>query len=384
LALHTGIPPDLLDEEARMATRRELLQWATALLTLPALGRAQSDIGRAGRPLDLLFLGGTGFLGPHQVEYALARGHKVTLFNRGKSGPGLFGDRVEVLLGDRDTQVAPGLSALQGTRRWDVVIDNSGYIPRHVRDSVELLKDRCRRYLFISTVAVYDTTSASRFDEDSALRPAPNPATEEVTGETYGPLKAECDRIVQAMLGERSVIVRPTYIVGPGDDTDRFTYWVERMARGGEVLGPPAPKAELQWIDVRDLCPWVVRLAERDQPGIYNAAGPAAPMSWEQILTELARGSAQLAKIRWATNEVIAKTGIKLPLVRPPFFKGADSLHFDSAAAQAAGLRFRSLADTAGATSAWWRAQPEERRAKPRGWPTEAQEQEALRLLSAG
>jgi 2'-hydroxyisoflavone reductase len=367
-----------------MATRRELLQWMSALIAVPALARAQSDPGRTDRPLDLLFLGGTGFLGPHQVEYALSRGHRVTLFNRGKSGPGLFGDRVEVLLGDRDAQVAPGLSALQGTRRWDVVIDNSGYIPRHVRDSVELLKDRCRRYLFVSTVAVYDTTVASRFDEDSALRPAPNPATEEVTGETYGPLKAECDRIVQAMLGERAIIVRPTYIVGPGDDTDRFTYWVERMARGGEVLGPPAPKAELQWIDVRDLCPWIVQLAERDQPGIYNAAGPATPMTWEQILTELAKGSAQPAQIRWATSEVIAKTGIKLPLVRQPFFKGADSLHFDSTAALAAGLRFRSLADTAAATSAWWRALPEERRAKPWGWPTEAQEQEALRLLSAG
>jgi 2'-hydroxyisoflavone reductase len=318
------------------------------------------------------------------VVYALARGHKVTLFNRGKSGPGLFGDRVEVLLGDRDTNVAPGLTALQGTRRWDVVIDNSGYVPRHVRDSVELLKNRCGRYLFVSTVAVYDTTVASRFDENAALRPAPNPATEEVTGQTYGPLKAECDRIVQAMLGKQATIVRPTYIVGPGDDTDRFTYWVERMARGGEVLGPPNPKAELQWVDVRDLCPWIVDLAERDQPGIFNAAGPATPVMWEQVLTALAERGGKPATIRWATNDVMAKTGIKLPLVRPPFFKGADSLHFDSAAAQAAGLRFRSLDDTAAATSAWWRAQPDERRAKARGWPTEAQEQEALKLLSAG
>jgi 2'-hydroxyisoflavone reductase len=372
------------DKETEMATRRELLQWATALMTLPALGRAQSAIGRAGKPLDLLFLGGTGFLGPHQVEYALARGHKVTLFNRGKSGPSLFGDRVEVLLGDRDANTAPGLAALQGTRRWDVVIDNSGYVPRHVRDSVDLLKGRCGRYLYVSTVAVYDVTAGTRFDEKSPLRAAPNPATEEVTGESYGPLKAECDRIVQAALGKQATIVRPTYIVGPGDDSDRFTYWVERMARGGDVLGPPTPKAELQWIDVRDLCPWIVDLAERGQPGIYNAAGPATPATWEQVLQELGKGSTQPAKVRWATNEVMDKTGIKLPLVRQPYFKGADSLHFDSAAGQAAGLRFRPLADTAAATSAWWRAQPEERRAKPWGWPTEAQEQEALKLLSAG
>jgi 2'-hydroxyisoflavone reductase len=367
-----------------MLTRRELLQWAASLAALPALGHAQSGIVRASRPLELLILGGTGFLGPHQVEYALARGHKVTLFNRGKSGPGLFGDRVEVLLGDRDANVAPGLSALQGKRRWDVVIDNSGYVPRHVRDSVELLGPRCRRYVFVSTVSVYDMTTASRFDENSPLRPAPNPATEAVTRESYGPLKAECDRTVQSMLGEQANIVRPTYIVGPGDDSDRFTYWVERMARGGEVLGPPNPQAALQWIDVRDLCPWIVQLAERDQPGIYNAAGPATPIKWEQVLAVLSARATQPAQIRWATREVMHQTGIQLPLVRAPSIQGADSLHFDNAAAQAAGLRFRSLADTATATSDWWRAQPDSRRANPEGWPTAAQEQEALRLLRSG
>lgn len=367
-----------------MATRRELLYWAAALMTLPVLCRAQTAVGRAEKPLNLLFLGGTGFLGPHQVEYALARGHHVTLFNRGKHGPDRYGDRVEVLLGDRDANTAPGLAALQGTRRWDVVIDNSGYVPRHVRDSVELLKGRCGRYVYVSTVAVYDTSKGTRFDEKSPLRPAPTPATEEVTGESYGPLKAECDRIVQAVLGKQATIVRPTYIVGPGDETDRFTYWVERMARGGEVLGPPNAAAELQWIDVRDLCPWIVELAERDQAGIYNAAGPATPATWEQVLQELAKGSTQPVKMRWATTAILDKTGIKLPLVRAPFFKGADSLHFDSGAAEAAGLRFRSLADTAAATRAWWRAQPEERRAKPKSWPTEVQEQETLKLLAGG
>ena len=367
-----------------MVTRRDLLQLATALVALPALGRAESGIDRAERPLEILFLGGTGFLGPHQVEFALARGHKVTLFNRGKSGPGLFGDRVEVLLGDRDANVAPGLSALHGTRRWDVVIDNFGYVPRHVRDSVELLKKRCRRYVYVSTVSVYDLSADPCCNEQSPLRAAPNPPTEDVTRESYGPLKAECDRIVQAMLGKQASIVRPTFIVGPGDDTDRFTYWVERMARGGEVLGPPHPKAGLQWIDVRDLCPWIVQLAERDLPGIFNAAGPATPMTWEQVLSALSTRAGQPAQVRWATNEVMSKSGITLPLARPASFRGTESLRFDNAAAQAAGLQFRSLDDTAAATSAWWRAQPEARRAKPEGWPTEAQEQEALRLLRSG
>lgn len=365
-----------------MTTRREILQWATALMSLSAISRAQGAVAAAAKPLNILFLGGTGFLGPHQVEYALARGHRITLFNRGKSGPSLYGDRVEVLLGDRDASTAPGLTALTGTRRWDVVIDNSGYVPRHVKDSVELLKERCSRYLYVSTVAVYDPTSGASFDEESPLRPAPNPATEQVSGETYGPLKAECDRIVQAALGARATIVRPTYIVGPGDETDRFTYWIERMARGGEVLGPPNPKAELQWIDARDLCPWIVDLAERDQAGIYNAAGPVTPVSWEEVLHELAEGAPQRPKVRWATTAVLDQTDIKLPLVRVPFFKGPESMHFDSTAALAAGLRFRPLSDTVAATRAWWRKLPEERRANPEGWPTEAQEQEALELLA--
>jgi 2'-hydroxyisoflavone reductase len=250
-----------------------------------------------------------------------------------------------------------------------------------VRDSVALLKGRCNRYVFVSTVAVYDPSAGPRFDEKSPLRAAPNPQTEEVTGPTYGPLKAECDRIVQAALGRQATIVRPTYIVGPNDDTDRFTYWVERVARGGEVLGPPDPGVELQWIDVRDLCPWIVGLAERGQAGIYNAAGPTTPVAWEQVLLELAKLSAQPVRFRWATNEVLQKTGIRLPLVRQPNLAGNASPHFDGAAAGADGLQYRPLADTAAATLAWWRAQPEERRAKAEGWPTPEQEQQALRLL---
>jgi 2'-hydroxyisoflavone reductase len=365
-----------------MTTRRELLRWATALMALPAIGVAGTSSGRARKPLDILFLGGTGFLGPHQVEYALARGHQVTLFNRGRSASSLFGDRVEVLIGNRDVKIEPGFSALQGTRRWDVVIDNSGYLPRHVRDSIELLKGRITRYVYVSTVAVYEPTAAASFDEESPLRAAPHPETEEVTSATYGPLKAECDRLVQGALGKQATIVRPTYIVGPGDDTDRMTYWVDRVARGGEVLGPPDPKAELQWIDVRDLCPWIVDLAERDQSGIYNAAGPATPASWEQVLQELAKLSSTPVQLQWATPEVIRQTGIRLPFVGAKLFNGRESLHFSSTAAQAAGLRFRPLADTAAATLTWWRSQPDERRAKAEGWPAPELEQEALRLLA--
>jgi 2'-hydroxyisoflavone reductase len=361
-------------------TRRDLLKWITALSVVPGALAAAPPVARAPRSLDMLFLGGTGFIGRHQVEYALARGHRVTLFNRGKSAPGLFSNRAEILLGNRDTNIAPGLSALQGDRRWDVVIDNSGYVPRHVRDSVALLQGRTQRYVYVSTVAVYEPQGARALDEKAALHPAPATATEEVTGATYGPLKAESDRVVQAALGNKATIVRPTYIIGPGDETDRFTYWIERIARGGEVLGPPEPQSELQVVDARDLCPWIVNLAERDQAGIFNAAGPAAPVTWEQTLRELARLAPQPVKFRWATRDVLEKTGIQLPMVRSA---GGASVHFDSTAAQAAGLAFRPLADTAADTLEWWRAQSDERRAEATRWPTPAQEQEALNLLAA-
>lgn len=363
-----------------MTTRREWLQSLVILATLPVLGRAAAT-AKAAKPLRILFLGGTGFLGPQQVEYALARGHEVTLFNRGKSAPGLYGDRVEVLLGDRDTKVGAGLSALEGTRRWDAVVDNSGYVPRHVRDSIELLKDRVGRYVYVSTVAVYDPAGGPVFDERSKLRPAPVPDTEVVSGETYGALKAECDRIVQAALGARATIVRPTYVFGPGDDTDRFTYWVDRVARGGTVLAPPGLGIELQWVDVRDLCPWIVDLAERDLPGIYNAAGPSKPVTWGTVLQSLTALSSQPVVFKPATADALAKAGIALPLVRTANLKGGGSVRFDGSAAQSAGLAYRPLADTAAATLAWWREQPEARRAKAEGWPTPAQEAQALGLL---
>ncbi|MCY2958953.1 MAG: NAD-dependent epimerase/dehydratase family protein [Planctomycetota bacterium] len=373
-----------------MTTRRAVLLWTVAMLALPAACRTATeqadtapDAGRAEKPLDILFLGGTGFLGPHQIEYALARGHNVTIFNRGQTAKGLLGDRIEVLIGNRDAKIEPGLTALQGDRRWDIVIDNSGYVPRHVRDSVALLKDRVGRYVYVSTVAVYDSSAGGVMNESSPMWPAPSPEVEEVTGATYGPLKAECDRIVQKELGARATIVRPTYIFGPGDETDRFTYWVDRVSSGGEVLGPPDPKAELQWVDVRDLCPWIVQLGERDQAGIYNASGPTVSASWGQVLQSLTKLSDKPVQFRWATADVLKETGIRQPLVRQAATPGAVTVngHFDGRKAEGVGLRYRPLADTAEATLAWWRAQTPERRAKAENWPKPEQEQKALALL---
>jgi 2'-hydroxyisoflavone reductase len=260
-----------------------------------------------------------------------------------------------------------------------LVIDNSGYVPRHVHDSIDLLHQRCDRYVFVSTVAVYEPAQdGRRIDESAALRPAPQPATETISGASYGALKAECDRTVQARLGPRATIVRPTYVVGPGDDTDRFTYWVERVARGGEVLAPPDPEARLQWIDVRDLCPWTVELGERNVSGIFNAAGP--PVSWREVLQQLATLAPEPVALRWSTQQALDRADVDMPLV-PTTARGVASLNFDGTRARTSGLRYRPLADTATATLDWWRAQPADRRAHPEDWPTEAQEREVLEIL---
>jgi 2'-hydroxyisoflavone reductase len=182
------------------------------------------------------------------------------------------------------------------------------------------------------------------------------------------------------VLGEKATIVRPIYIVGPGDETDRFTYWVDRMARGGDVLGPPDPKSELQWVDVRDLCPWILGLAERDVAGIFNVAGPSASMTWEEVLVTLGTRAERSVKYHWASTGLLKELDIELPLVVP----GRPSRHFANAASQAAGLKYRPLEDTAAATLEWWRAQPETRRAQPEGWLPRDKELEAIARLRSG
>ena len=358
-----------------MTTRREFLALTTAALAAQAAG-LQAQIEAAAKPLDILFLGGTGFLGPHQINHALARGHRVTMFNRGNKS-GMYGDAVEELTGDRDSRVGDGLAALAGDRRWDVVVDNSGYIPRHVRDSAELLKDRCGRYIYISTVAVYDFDAANVFPEDGPLAAAPDPSVEEVNGETYGPLKAECDRVAREILGDRCTVVRPTYVVGPGDHTDRFTYWVDRVNRGGDVLAPGGPELEAQWIDARDLCPWVVTLAENDTPGIFNAAGPASSVNRDGLMWGLRALTDEPVTFYWPDLDLLEELKISPPMMNPE----QHSYRFENGASMAAGLHYRSLADTATATLDWWQSQSEERRANPRRWPSSESERAAIERI---
>jgi 2'-hydroxyisoflavone reductase len=361
-----------------MTTRREFLAVSAGALAAQATGLSAA-VMKAPQPLRILFLGGTGFLGPHQINYALERGHEVTMFNRG-SNAGMYGAAVEELIGNRDDRIDDGLSALRGAREWDVVVDNSGYVPRHVRDSVNLLKDRCRRYLYVSTVAVYDFDAGEVFAESSPLAELDDPAVEEVTGETYGPLKAACDRIVQDALGDRATIVRPTYVVGPGDHTDRFTYWVDRVYRGGDVLAPGGPGLTAQWIDARDLCPWIVALAEQDRPGVYNAAGPATPYTRDGLMWGLRAMTDRPVRFFWPSWDLLEEAGFNTPMMR----RGEGRVEFANAASIEAGLHYRPLADTAAGTWTWWQAQSAERRANARNWSSPELERELIERIRNG
>lgn len=356
-----------------MTTRREFITLSAAVLAAQAVGLR--PVSASQRPLQILVLGGTGFLGPHEVNYALERGHTVTVFNRGRNA-GFFGDAVEELVGDRDNQVDAGLAALQGDRRWDVVIDNSGYIPRHVRDSAELLKERCDRYIYVSTVAVYDFSTGTVFSEDSELAPLDDKSIEDVNRQTYGPLKAECDRIVRQILGDRCTVVRPTYVVGPGDHTDRFTYWVDRVNRGGEVLAPGLPQNAAQWVDARDLCPWIITLAENDTPGIFNAAGPSSTMTRDGLMWGLRAQTANPVEFFWPSVSLLEELDFNTPMMSPD-----RSARFTNQASMAAGLHYRSLTDTARGTLEWWQAQSEDRRANARNWPSPEKEREAIQRI---
>ena len=360
-----------------MVTRRTFIGTTAGSIALAASG-ASVAVHAADKPLKILVLGGTGFLGPHQINHAVARGHQVTMFNRGNK-PDLFDGKVEELIGDRDAKVGDGLKALEGDRAWDVVVDNSGYVPRHVADSVALLKDRCKRYIYVSTVAVYDFDAATVFPEDAKLADLDDPTVEEVNGDTYGPLKAACDLLVQKELGDQATIVRPTYVVGPGDHTDRFTYWVSSVMSGGEVLAPGAPDVTAQWVDAQDLCPWIITLAENDMPGIFNAAGPSSTVTREGLMWGIRAMTDKPVTFYWPDADLLEELDIAPPMMS----RGEGSYLFRNEASMAAGLHYRSLADTVTQLMAWWNAQPEERRANPRRWPEADKVAQAIARIKA-
>jgi 2'-hydroxyisoflavone reductase len=242
--------------------------------------------------MQILVLGGTSFVGRAIVEDALGAGHDVTLFSRGKTGADLFPD-LNHRIGDRESGAYDSL----GTGSWDAVVDVSGYIPRHVAQAAEALGDRIGRYLFISTGSVYDRTAAADGMTEDTARFAPERGTEEITGDTYGPLKVACEDDVQSRFGERATIVRPGIVAGPHDPTDRFTYWVRRAARGGKVALPARPDQPVQVVDSRDLARLVVALLEQDRPGVYNSVGPAEPTTLAGLIETCAKAAGTAVEI---------------------------------------------------------------------------------------
>jgi 2'-hydroxyisoflavone reductase len=325
--------------------------------------------------MRILVLGGTAFLGPELVEAARSRGHVLTLFNRGKTNPGLFPD-VEKLHGDRDGK----LDALRG-RGWDAVIDTSGYVPRIVRASAELLAPAVERYLFVSTISAYAETIPPGSDETAPLAVAPDPKSEDVRAH-YGALKALCEKAAEAAMPGRVSVVRPGLIVGPGDPTDRFTYWPVRLARGGEALAPGDGRDPVQVVDVRDLAAWMIRLVERRDAGTYNAAGPAGALDMAGLLKACGRASASPAALTWVPWPFLEKRKVEpwsdMPVWIPSGTEGSGMASVSNARAVARGLRFRPVADTARDALAWWRALPEERRAKLRAGISPEREREVL------
>jgi 2'-hydroxyisoflavone reductase len=305
----------------------------------------------AGRSLKILMLGGTGFLGPHMVEHAVERGHKVTLFNRGKTQPGLFPD-LEKLRGDRNADV----SALKG-RSFDAVLDTSAYVPSHVRRVKEALGDGVGHYTMVSTVSVYPGMGQSRdpIDEESPVGSLDDPTTEKVTGATYGPLKALCERAAEAAWPGRVAQVRPGLIVGPGDPTDRFSYWPDRVARGGVVLAPGDGTDEAQCIDVRDLGEWIVKLAEDGTTGTYNAVGFEGRLSFAELLHGAKCAIRHDVSFTWIPAAFLEKHKVSAWHNLPMWIPSEANGHVSNVRAMGKGLKFRPVARTIADTLAWMR-----------------------------
>jgi 2'-hydroxyisoflavone reductase len=307
----------------------------------------------------VLVLGGTIFLGRHVVEAALARGNAVTTFNRGRHPDTLPAD-VERLHGDRDG----GLDALAG-REWDTVVDTSGYFPRIVRASAERLADRVGHYVFVSSASVYADTSRPGVDESAPMQEIGPDAAEELSSpEAYGGFKARCEAAVEEVLPGRALSVRAGLIVGPHDPTNRFTYWVTRLARGGDVLAPEPRDQSVQLVDGRDLAAWMLDAAERRIGGVLNATGPERPLTFERFLEELRAAVGPDARLAWADERFLLKAGVEpwqeLPLWLAPGANPGDAgfLALDVSQAIAARLGFRPLAETARDTLAWAEAAP--------------------------
>ncbi|KGX90524.1 isoflavone reductase [Pontibacillus halophilus JSM 076056 = DSM 19796] len=306
--------------------------------------------------MNILVLGGTVFVGRHIVEAAIERGHKVTLFNRGRTNQELF-PQAEKLVGDRDSDV----ESLKN-RDWDVVIDATGYTPDAVERTAKLLQQQVKQYVFISTISVYENFRKKHVEEDAPLAKLKEDRAE-VNSETYGPLKAKAEEKVKEYFKTNHLIIRPGIVVGPDDPTDRFTYWVMRFQRGGQVLIPGERSRPLQWIDVRDLAEWTVRMTESKENGTYNAAGFEQELTMEKFVETLKELNPN-AQENWIQDEFLLEHNVQpfkdLPLWLP---KSEDYPYgfilVENKRAREKGLTFRSVENTVEATREWFESQSE-------------------------
>lgn len=289
--------------------------------------------------MKLLILGGTRFVGRHLAAAALARGHDVTLFHRGRSNPLLFPE-AEHRFGDR-ADVGGGLSDLRGPS-WDAVIDLSGYVPREVRASARLLAGAVERYVFISTISVYEDLDPGTVATEESPVEEPEPGDEELEAippRGYGRLKAGCERVIEEEVPGRALIVRPGLIAGPYDSSQRFSWWVARVAQGGEVLAPGRPEDPVQVIDARDLAAWVLAMTERREAGTFNALGPEGVLTMGELLETCREAAGSNAAFTWVSGEFLEEHEVRVPL-----WPGLGWV--DNARARARGLTFRPLAET--------------------------------------
>ena len=377
-----------------MTTRRDLFKLgalAAAAAALPSFASAAGEVkpvGKAAKPLNILILGGTGFTGPFQVEYALKRGHKVTLFNRGKRPSPEWPSAVEQLHGDRNTG---DLAALKG-RTWDVCIDNPTSLPFWVRDAGQVLKGNVGHYLFISTISVYADGSKPGINENSPLAQYKGKDAMAETQQTlradienlYGPLKALSEAEAHKQFGKNVTIVRPGYIVGPRDETDRFTYWPHRVAQGGEILVPGDGQDPIQIIDGRDLGEWMIRLAEARTLGTFNACGPDYTLSMDAMLYGCQAVTGGGMTLTHVSPAFLDEQQVGLPIWVPSKdnpYAGYGAV--SNQRAIAAGLTFRPLATTVEDLLAWFRSLPAERQAKLGAGITREKEAELLKAWHA-
>jgi 2'-hydroxyisoflavone reductase len=342
-------------------SRREFI--AASLAAVSLASAPMSVLGAAGRELKILFLGGTGFLGPHTVRYALERGHDVTLFNRGRTNTDLFPE-LETIIGNRDPKIDVGLEGLKG-REWDAVIDTSGYVPRIVGASGELLSDSVGQYLFVSTICQYDNWAegGTNGTEERPRATLDDPATEDVATH-YCALKAYCERAVEAAMPGRVTQIRPGLIVGPRDNTDRFTYWPVRIDRGGEVLAPGKPSDLTQYIDVRDLARFMVHCLEQGLADTYNVV--RNPMPFGDVLSACLDTIDSDAELTWVPADFLAEHDVQpwrdVHLWADSGSALAGSLTWSAGKALSAGLAISPVEHTIRDTLAWYRSLPVERR----------------------